>query len=73
MTALPVGTIVQFAGLCGATVAVHTAAPSPLDKDRCHRWTCTGCGAGIDVSVLFHQARTAANDHAAACRALPQP
>lgn len=73
MTAPPATTTHRFAALNGAIIAVYTAPPSPLDKDRDRRWTCLGCDAGPDVSVLLHQARTAANDHASICRALPRP
>lgn len=69
---LPAGTIAQFSALCGSVVALHGAAPSLLDKDRCHRWTCTGCDAGTDVSLALHHAREGANQHASICRALPR-
>lgn len=71
MTALPANTSHQFATLCGATVAIITD-PDVATIYR-HRWTCLGCDAGPCTVDALQLVRTAANEHAGTCRALPKP
>lgn len=74
MTVLPATTTHRFVALNGATVVIYTTTPASYDRDRDRRWLCTGCDAPDNGHpATLAMARTAANDHASTCRALPRP
>lgn len=56
----------------GAEVHV-TASGRHVDKD--HHWKCQGCddSNGKSFPLCYWEARSEANAHAAACRAMPKP
>ncbi|WP_042383081.1 hypothetical protein [Streptacidiphilus melanogenes] len=62
-------TLIRFQNLMGALVVVIA---TELGRSTDYRWHCQGChltGDGHNLAVN----RDGANEHAAACRALPQP
>lgn len=73
--------VIRFSNQMGALVTVTELPPPKFadpDAERGHQGRCSGC---LDASQAYTatypdhlgNARTWANKHAAACRALPQP